>query len=256
MALVPCCLGLCPSAPGAGLAPDMFIQRVAPGAIRGLPALLRVERHGSLPRQLTKRESVEDVEQTMKHWTSHSACRGLWPGWTKGDIRLKSEAWPCGHQEQNKSQGVRNGDTALPHRLWRAGQHGQGPPKSPLIKATGKQGPGQRGAVMCEGGRDPVHSSISGDGPGHQSGLLSVVSPWDRLSVAAWGVLNLTQDRRSTSLAPSPQPLTTLSFCSLAREDPRRQSLLAHVPSTLQLTPARAPSLVGPRLRVRVRVRG
>lgn len=37
---------------------------------------------------------------------------------------------------------------------------------------------------------------------------------WDCLSIAAWSVLNLTQDIKSMSLAPSPQPLATLSFSS------------------------------------------
>lgn len=41
------------------------------------------------------------------------------------------------------------------------------------------------------------------------------------LSGAAWSVLNLTQDIKSMHLAPSPQPLTTLSSAPLAREDHR-----------------------------------
>lgn len=42
----------------------------------------------------------------------------------------------------------------------------------------------------------------------------------DNLSVAAWCVLNLTQDFKSMNTAPSPQSLTTLSFSSSGQGGP------------------------------------
>lgn len=123
--------------PGTELAPGVFIQCMA----RTDPSPPRLALSGaslwSLTQQLTKQESVEDVEQTRKHWTSHPRLQGPLAGWAKGDIQSQKPGFVA-IRSGTRGRGLRIGDMALPDHLWSPG------PKSLLKKAIGKQGTRQK----------------------------------------------------------------------------------------------------------------
>lgn len=135
---------LCPATPGTGLAPDVFIQRRA-GRERSGSSLPCSEWSVTL-------QSHTAAYQTRVCWGCGAnkgaleqppRLQGPLPWLNKGR-HPKSEAWLRGHQERNESRGVRGakwGHDPSGPEPWLVYQ---APPMSPLKKATGKQGLGQK----------------------------------------------------------------------------------------------------------------